>query len=579
MFLPSVPCLTGPIPHVGRPVPDEMFALLRREQDRADKASPLVRARVLESLPSLFPDVSDLMPEPPCHDDLERGGISAMERSPLVFDRELVARIRAVHDAPPLIALALRDDATLPEYTLGPDEPGPRPSKSFLRYRALANIPTYWIADNRQEGRRLLLDRLRSSADATESLLLHGAAEAIFDQALWGHPERATGTDGPGLLGAFLADTAHRLQSPPDRASLELVLVRLDDIGSRAVRFGHESAARGVVRTILDARGDLPITRGDPAAARDLLEIARGAQFDLDHPQKNVGVPSQPPPRRERFRPREDWLDREPAGGRPSEADRLSRVRDLDAELPSLKYNVTRCYILGQLGEWLSDAEAASRYDAFVAPAFDGDAVRLTTESLCRLRVALEMRGVPEERRIALALRMLRTPLPARGARDLALDEHHPAIAYPADEDPVRQIAALALAKHPAWIDATPDLRAFLTDRAMEPIPRDSAPSQTWSLLHPSFDRVLEHHLSKSPDAARSILRAWMSNVRDTLAGEPPTHIYVGDNVRHRIRSLGDHAGPAGLAPETAAFLDALSTRRDAVIARYLLDLPPVARP
>src|SRR5262245_44163652 len=57
LFIQKVSCLTGPVPHVGRQVPDEMFALMRRERDRAERAPPLVRARLLESIPSLFPDV------------------------------------------------------------------------------------------------------------------------------------------------------------------------------------------------------------------------------------------------------------------------------------------------------------------------------------------------------------------------------------------------------------------------------------------------------------------------------------------------------------------------------------------
>lgn len=399
VLLRGVSCLTGPVPRVGRAVPDEMFALLRRERTRAAQASPLVRARLLEAIPDLFPDVSDLWPEPPCHDELEREGIDLLERTPLVVERELVARIRAIHDAPALVGLALRDDATITDYRLGPDEPGPPPPKAFVRYRALANIPSSWIADNRADGRRLLLERLRVGTDATEMLLVHGAAEAIFDQALFGHPERAFGTDGPMLLGWFIADVGKRLQGPADRAALELVVVRLGDMGRFSVRFGHERAARGVVRTVLDARGDLPITRGVPGAARDLAEVARGALFDLDTPQTSIGFNVLPPPRRARFDPRVDWLDREPAGGRPSDADRAARVRDLDEELGRLKHDAPRCHVLRQLGEWLSEAEMATRFDGFVAPAFKGDRVALNTESVCRLHVALEMKGVPGGRR------------------------------------------------------------------------------------------------------------------------------------------------------------------------------------
>lgn len=574
-LIQNVPCLTGPVPHVGREVPDEMFALMRRERDRAAIASPLVRARILESIPALFPDVSDLWPEPPCHDELEREGIDAMERRPTVFNRELVARIRAVHDAPPLLALALRDDASLTDYQLGPGEPGPPPPRAFLRYRALANIPAHWIADNRAEGRRLLLDRVRYGTDATELLLLHGAAEAVFGQALFGHPERAEGTDGPALLGIFISDVGQRLAGPPDRAALELVLRRIIDIGQFAARFGHESGARGVVKTVLDARGDLPLTRGVLGAARDLAEAARTALHDLDTPQKTTGYYEPPPPRRQRFDPRADWLDREPAGGQPTDEERAARVRDLDAELAQLEHNAPRCHVIRELGEWLSEADMTARFDALIAPAWKGDRVALNTESLCRLQVALGMRGVAEETRAALVLRMLNTSLPKRGERDLTLDEHHPAIGYPADEDPVRQIAASALAEHPRWVDASAEIRGWLERHALEPIPRDHAPAATWVQLGPAFERAVEFHLSGGPEArpetARAILLAWIGSVRTVLADRPASHIYYREAMSRRVRSLGELGRRAGLVAEVTALLDEHPALEEAVVARYLL--------
>jgi hypothetical protein len=573
----GVSCLNGPVPHVGREVPDEMFALLRRERARAAQASPLVRARILEAIPALFPDVSDLWPEPPCHDELEREGTDALEATPLVVDRELIARIRAVHDASSLIGLALRDEGTIADYRLGPDEPGPAPTKAFLRYRAFANIPSYWFADNRVDGRRLLLDRLRVGTDATEVLLLHGAAEAIFDQSLFGHPEKAAGTDGPMLLGGFIADVGKRLQEPPDRAALELVLLRLGDIGRFGVRFDHESAARGVVRTVLSAKGEVHLTRGVPGAARDLAEAARGALFDLDTPQRSIGYTDLSPPRRKRFDPRADWLDREPAGGSPSPVDRAARVRDLDLELGAVTHNAPRCYLIRQLGEWLSDAEAEARFEAMIAPAFEGERVVLSTESLCRLNVALGMEGVSADRRAALAARLLRTPLPKPGSRDLTLDEHGPAIGHPWDEDPVRQSAAAALNRHPEWVDTSTDIRSWLEEKAREPIPRDHPPAQTWSVLNASFERAMDFHLSGGPEAhpetARGILAAWIGSIRAALLEKPASHIYYGEVVQRRIHTLGELGRRAGMVPEIGAFLEDLKGRRDAVIARYLLDL------
>ncbi len=573
----SAPCLDGPVPRVGRPVPDEMFALMHRERTRAAQASPLVRARILESIPRLFPDVSSLLLPPQCHDELEREATAVMEQAPLVLDRLLIARIRTVHDAPPLIALALRDEATISPYRLGPDEPGPPPPKSFLRYRALANIPASWITYNRPVGRGLLLDRLRASTDATELLLLHGATTALLEQALGGDSERDASKEGRALLGQMIVELGKRLQGPPDRAALELALLHVADLGHVGVRLGHEQAARAVVKTVLDARGDLPLTRGVPGAVRDLAEVARRALFHLDTPQQGMGYEGLPPPRRERFDPRADWLDREPAGGRPSDADRAARVRDLDEELAGLKYNRPRCHVIEQLGEWLSDADAAARFEGLIAPSFQGDRVVWNTESLCRLRVALSLAGVSEDKRAALALRMLRTPVPPRGARDHSLDEHGPAIAHSADEDSVRQIAVAALKRQPDWMGRYGEIRSWLEEKAKEPIPRDADPAQTWSELGPVFERLVAFHLGGGPEArpeiARAILSAWIGSIRTVLSAPLVGHIYLMGVTRQRIRALGEWGKQAGMSADVNALLDELKRPGEALIARYLLEL------
>lgn len=90
-----------------------------------------------------------------------------------------------------------------------------------------------------------------------------------------------------------------------------------------------------------------------------------------------------------------------------------------------------------------------------MGPAFQSERLILNTETMCRLSVALEMGGVGADVRAALLARMLKTPLPGRGERDHTLDEHGPAIGYRADDDPVRQIAAAALGRHPEWVDAS----------------------------------------------------------------------------------------------------------------------------
>ncbi|MDI3282577.1 hypothetical protein [Polyangium sp. 15x6] len=575
-WMSAPPCLTGAVPKVGRPVPDEMFALMRRERERAERASPLVRAHILETLPRLFPDVSDLLLAPPCREELEAESAAAFDEKTLAFSRLLVARIRTVHDAEILMALAKRDEASITEYELGPDEPGPRPPKSLVRYLAFASIPAYWVVDNVPEGRRLLLERVRTSKDAREQILLHGATSAIYAQMLWGHPERAEGAEGPALLRATLPEIKRRLDGPADAASLELVILQINDLGAFGVRFGLEQEARALVNEILAARGEVPLTRGIPGAARDLAEVARAALFDLDTPQKSVGTAELPRPRREQHHVREELLHVEPGVGKVSEAAALARVRELDQELETLRFNAPRCYVLRELGHWMPPAEASRRFDAFIAPIFDGERIRLDTESVCRMDVALGLEGVDEARRVKLLEKLLTAKPEQVGPRDRSRDEHHPAIAYPAYEQPLWSVAASALLVHPEWIERHAEVRAWLEPKALAPIPTDAATAQVWTNFQPSFERVIAFHASGAPgasmDTARAILRGYMQPV-DPADQKKVTHIYFGEVSRARTRALGEYGKLVGLVPEITAYLEERKTERAAAIALHMLNL------
>ncbi|MDC0741682.1 hypothetical protein [Polyangium mundeleinium] len=570
------PCLSGSVPQVGRPVPDEMFALMRREWDRAAHAPLLVRAHILETIPSLFPDVSDLLLAPPCNRELEAESAAAFDEKPLVFSRSLVARIRTVHDAKILMALAKRDEASITAYELGPDEPGPRPPKSYVRYLALASIPTYWIVDNDPEGRRLLLDRVRTSKDAREQLLLHGAASAVYSQMLWGHPTRAEGEEGPAILRGLLPEVKRRLEGPADAASLELVILQLNDLGAFGVRFGLEQEARALVNEILAAKGEVPLTRGVPGAARDLAEVARAALFDLDTPQKTTSVAELPPPRRNQFNTKLELRYVEPARGKVPEAAALARVRELDKELETLRFNAPRCYVLRELGHWLPAAEASQRFDAFIAPIFEGERIRLDTETVCRMRVALGLDGVDEARRVKLLEKLLMAKPEQVGPRDRSHDEHGAGIAYPAEEQPVWTAAAGELLAHPEWIERHAGVRAWLEEKALAPIPLDAATAEAWTYFQPSFERVITFHASGAPgasmDTARAILRGYLQPL-DPADQKKISHIYFGEVSRARIRALGEYGKLVGLAPEVTASLEERKTDRTAALALYMLNL------
>jgi hypothetical protein len=557
-----------------------MIALMRRERDRATHASPLVRARILEAIPALFPDLSDIFPAPRCDADLEHESAALLEETPLPFNRQTVARIRVSHDSKTLAALFLRDEKTIGDYQLSPEEKGPPPPKSLVRYLALGSLPAYWVMDNVAEGRRFLLERLRTSKDDREQYLLHSAATALFSGALWGHPERFQGDEAPSLLRAWLPDVERRLKGPADRVSLELVLSRLADLGTYATRFGAAREVRALCEGILAVRGELPLTQGIAGASRDLCEVARGAIQDIDAPGKPSVTGASDPltPRHDRFNPRKDWLDLEPAGGQVSEADALARVHDLDTELNGLHYFTPRCYVIQQLGEWLPPGEAARRFDGIIAPIFEEDRIRISSETVCRMRVALELEGVDEARRVKLVLMLLATPQDKVEPRDLSGEERHAFYGWPAEEDPARLMAARSLARHLDWIDRHADLRAWLSAQALSPIPLPHAPAETWSILQPAFERAIDDHLAGGPDAApemgRGILKAWMDSIRAAEAARNVSHIYVGQVMRARIRALGDRGRRAGLAAEVGAFLEERKSDRTAAIAAYMLTLP-----
>ncbi|WP_437751791.1 hypothetical protein [Sorangium sp. So ce1389] len=571
-------CLTGAAPRVGRPAPDEMLALMRRERERAARApSPLVRARILESLPGLFPDASDIGGELRCREELAAENAAALRADPLVFSRLLVARLRTMHAPRLLLPLAMRGEERATAYQLSPDEPGPAPPRSLVRHLALASIPASWLVNDQAAGRRLALDRLREGADARELLLLHGAAAALLREAPSGDPARAQGDAGPSLLRAWLPDLARRLDGPADRVALELVLRRLADVGTYAARFGVGPEARALVERVLAARGELPLTQGLAGAARDLAEVARGALHDLDVPQRSPAGADLPPPRRDRFRVWADWLDAEPAGGKVPPADALARVRDLDGELAALRFSAPRCRVIEELGQWLPPDEASRRFDALVAPVLDGDRVRLSTETLCRMRVALRLDGVDEARRVRLLLRLLSATPAQIGPRDTRGDEPRPALGAPLDEEPVGEVAARALARNLGWIDRHAGLRAWLEAQALAPVPPGARARERWSILQPAFERVLALHASGGPEArpeaARAIVRAWMASIRAAEAQQGAAHASAGEIAGARLRALGEHGRRAGLAEEVGAFLGERKDQRAAVIASYLLTL------
>ncbi|WP_437949471.1 hypothetical protein WME98_00845 [Sorangium sp. So ce296] len=326
-------CLTGPAPRVGRPAADEMLALMRRERDRAERApSPLVRARILEAIPGLFPDMSGLARAPRCSDELADESAAALRGEPLVFSRLLVARLRTARDPGALLPLVTRREESITTYQLGPEEPAP--PRSLVRSLALASLPAPWLMS-----------------------------------------------------------------------------------------------------------------------------------------------------------------------------------------------------VLEELGLWLPPDEASRRFDALVAPVFDGERVRLSTEALCRMRVALRLDGVDEARRVRLLLRLLSATPAQIGPPDTRGDEPHPALATPIDAASVAAEAARALDRNLGWLDRHADLRAWLEAQALAPVPPGGPAAARWRLLQPAFERVVALHASGGPAAgrrrrARFCARGWIRSARRRPSSAWPTRAW-----------------------------------------------------
>ncbi|WP_437962005.1 hypothetical protein WME76_21705 [Sorangium sp. So ce119] len=101
--------------------------------------------------------------------------------------------------------------------------------------------------------------RAQGAARRSASLLV----QALLQEALRGHPERAEGDAGPSLLRAWLPDLARRLDGPADRVALELAIRRLADVGTYAARFGVGPEARALAERVLPKW-----TRDDQATIR-----------------------------------------------------------------------------------------------------------------------------------------------------------------------------------------------------------------------------------------------------------------------------------------------------------------------
>lgn len=607
-------CLSGPAPVVGRPVPDEIYALMRREYARAERADTVVAAHVLEKLPRLFPDVSDLIDEPRCSTEWVERMAAIFDQRELGFSRSMLAQIRSVGaigdttdvmeaKAAFLIRLADLDEAHIPAYRFLPDEVGPAPPKSTLQHLALAELAGSNLYLNVAAARAFLVRRSARPRDDREALLLSYTGREVIEQPLWGPAAKpsAAWTDADHLLRGWIDDASRRLAGPAGAAALEIVIGRLPILATYAGRFGAEAAARALVAAVLDARGEVPLTRGISGGARDLALAAWSALATLDrHPAHVEAEGVQPVPRRQVIHAWEGLFAERRE--RVQVAAARERMRVLDGELGRLRHAAPRCYVIGEQGVWVPDRDAAALFEALTAPIFDDRGrIALRTEMLCRAEVALALDPVAPAPRIALAVRLLR----AAGADilefDTSADEHHPALVILTDKDQVRAVSARAIAAHPEWIDSSPELRAALHAAAADELQQlrardDSSEMMLTTIvddpLRAALGALLAHDAEHGAvEDARRLLVAWSDAIAELAdpapAGAPESAAAAHRQVlpvpwtAARLWLVAEYAQRFEVADRTRALLDQLRQHDEAhlwdgpvVLARYLLDSP-----
>lgn len=557
-------CLEGPAPHVGLRDADESIARVQREWERAQKTSPFVRARMIEALRDLSPDVSDRFPAPRCDADLNRRGAEAFAERPLPFSRVLVAQLRTSWGVDRVLDLIDLPETSITPYSLGSEESGTPPSRRLVHYLALLHAPDPW---NYPESKRRLREYLSRTRDTLDLLILHGLAVAELD----GRPVRP---EARLVATGWIQDISRRLAGPPDRIGLELVLSRIFDLGRLASRVGIPAEEmRALLGPIVAKKGELPLTRGIPQGAHDLAEIARDALYAVENPPDRSVYYEPPSPRRERFDFRHHLGVREPANGLPSTDERRSRLRDLDGELGVLRMNHARCWVMGQIVRWSPPDEGARRFDALVAPIFDGDRIRFSTETLCRISASLDLEGVDDQRREKLMVDLLSSPPEHLGARDMSADGRG-AIGVENGEE-IRITTAPVLSRHLDLIERAPDLRSWLEAQAVSPVSAQHGRAHALALLQPAFERVIALDLAsdQTRETGRKILRSWMESIR-VIETTPSFNIYPSEVMRDRIRALGDFGRRADLVSEIEPFLrEERKNKRAAAVAAYLLTL------
>jgi hypothetical protein len=528
--------------------------LLRRELDRVDRSPPLVGARILDTLGSEVRAHGEQGWD--CAGDLADTLYGAtFADTPVVASRLLVARIRAVGElqdfvgvmarkAKFLLAIARTDDTQLTAYQPFRDEPGPPPSRAWIRSLAVRYLARSNVELNNGPAHAFLRDRRAAPASDEERL-------DLFRPMAWNDALKEPA--GAAIVRGFVADLDHRLASPADPVSLEVAILETRMLGAYGPRVQAIGEA-AVFDRIIAASGDVPLTHGIAGADDDLLIAAANARVlvaagGLDH---NYSMPAAIVPRR-------PLVSRgEPAGGMPESA---ARIHDLDSELARPSHQPP-CRPIEELARTLPADEAARRWDALTDPMFPGDKLYASPITACTLRATLEMEQVDAVKRRALIHRVLaheKTAYTVSGS-----DYGNSDIGFPS----LVSIIGRALAAHPAWLDDDDELRRWILD-AGPALLEDTTRGVDDSALNGGFAIALVHAATHDPEATRAVVYAWITELGATPIRP---NLYVTEWRHARILLIAALAGPAGLADDARALFATLTDPPVRAAATTVLD-------
>lgn len=548
-------CLEGALAAEFADRPD--LQLVQREFKRGTEASPAVRARIYEALPSLFPDLSNRRDEPACAPQLVETLAAELESRPLRFDNatfhwlDALGSVGDTTDVMPekarllLRVAALKPDA-MGDYVRLPEERGPTPTATQLRARALAHLALSNLFLNDGRVRRFLLDKaLQASDPREEGLLAFTAANVLqgYGEAKYARP----------LLEHWLAQSRRRLSEPPEPATLEVLLSHLNYLGAYADRNGLESQVRPLLQGIIAADGQVPLTLGLQGGARDLLVRAAQALDDsLDGPEhQNWLEPDLPFPTRRRVS-RVEWAldDSTVIEWTPDVTGR--RLRELDGELAQTRDPALQCWLVRQRGAWTPRAQRETWFNAQL-----GD-VRAPT---CALTAALALEGIPATTRAKAVAELLEGPgLP----RQLEVPSARTLVGW------------LALVDHPDWLDADGQLQERLVEQALAEdarrlwAPKHDLSSVDLARVRFELQAVLERavnllNLSTAPEArARAVVlgRHWLE-LAQTGQGAAFNDLYTFQLSTALLLSLASLGPRLGLEQEVEGLLSAAPKQDD----------------